>query len=330
MGILDRKWVRALFSIGISIVTIAIFFTVAMTVSDSIPRAEHDCIGYAFFFGAPTIIGILLFYIAADLIDKDNAIVKILRFILIGIGALLIVGCGGSVLIVYSGMSKNFGDANPWVCAFGGMWFLNGLAAGICFFFAAENDAREYMPFIQVVTLLGSYILFVIFAYLGKYVHFFFYGWLFVILCVALIVFIIIGLVKTGGVDLPTEDDKDYKNEDNTDDKDELEIIIYDKDRDVTKNSEKLSLNTEYRIALKTKKPSNVINNYDDINVFIGNDQLSIPLNARDFEMDKCKKPSGFIVKSKSLEKAELTFEYNGKDKDKRKIRSASCTLCFH
>ncbi|MDE5562973.1 MAG: hypothetical protein K2J01_05445 [Clostridiales bacterium] len=185
-----------------------VFFALALFYRSILPEASGNTLSFCFLIGLFTELGVLLVYIAVDVLDQGTALAKLGRIILGILAGILIFGCGVVSLFFYAIQAERLTTTSPWVCAFGGQWLLNGiLAAMFLRFMDDDENAIVLAPFVQLAALFVGYLVYVIFAYLGQYVHTFFYGWILLIIIAAglilLIVLVIKGILDFDEVSLP-------------------------------------------------------------------------------------------------------------------------------
>lgn len=303
---LEKKWVRALISISIPVVTIVTFLLISFSASKNnasttqISQELGNIWGMSF-IGALSSVAIILFYIAVDYFDSDNLLIIILRVVFKVLGVLIILAVGGFTLLAYC-ISSGDGGLNiisPWLCAFGGQWLINGLIATYIFHCAAEDENKKLYPFIQLISFIISYVVTVAFAYLGHYVSSFFYGWAILIICIIMLIIEIIAVLKRNG--RPPKSILVATISDMGDNKIGASNVT---------DHFKLHCGKSYKIKLAIKYSfSNVENsvNCDDAKVMLGFESISIPYDDKYISIEivehyqtyfiiKCKLPTDRII----------------------------------
>ena len=190
MKILEKWWFKLIINLVISVV---LFFGLVIGLADNSQ-------GGSLFIGAFTLAGQLFFLLAFDTIGRfKNKVTGAIRYVFVIIGAVIIIAAGvlSTVLLASGNMT-----GNPWFDSFFSLWFLNGAISFIFYYIINEEVLPEILyGLLPIGSLVASYLLNVVFLYLGLYVHPFFNDYFALVLCFVLAVIMFIIIKKNGGIE---------------------------------------------------------------------------------------------------------------------------------
>lgn len=123
--------------------------------------------------GCWSMVGVILFFFCFDVMgDCENFILRLLRIVLVIIGALVTWFIGIAIYFpsYYAGgyeMTSAMTSASPWLQALVTCWFPGGVLASIAF---AKGIGRNYYarPFMPILCISAAYFVCVPFAFLGN------------------------------------------------------------------------------------------------------------------------------------------------------------------
>lgn len=194
----EKKWFRFLLNAVIGIALVVGLVVFAERYEFSTDFQWDACI----IFGLIAYIGTFFFFLATDILyDADKTIIGILRLVVTIIG-MLFIGFGGmlSMLsVAFDATKEVVSSESPWLFALATPWMMSGILSFLLYCFAEGYDwHRVFFPIIPILSFLGSYILCVIFTYIGNAAGSFFYGWLPFILSIGGIVWVVFELKENG------------------------------------------------------------------------------------------------------------------------------------
>ena len=133
--------------------------------------------------------------------DVENLFLSIIRSILTVGGSIITVLVGLFIQLAQSlETNRSEFSFSPFVAAIFTLGILISVVSIIMYKIFGEMESF-LTPFIPVLSFAIAYVINLIFAFLGKYVHSFFYGWFLFVAALALIVVLIVALIK--GYDVP-------------------------------------------------------------------------------------------------------------------------------
>lgn len=209
MGILGKKWFRALvnFGIGFIISVIVLFGLGTEPFLESVDYLISNFVYHGALFGSLTFLGTFMYFAAYDLLgNKDSTFIGFIRGVLLILGTLIILAVGllGYLIATEYAAQAALLNASPWLYAIGTLWLLGALTSFVLFYFAVDKKwNKKFLPFIPITCNLISYFVSVIFLYIGNAVGAFFY-YIPLILAVLEIVFTIV-LLRKNGLPFPTK-----------------------------------------------------------------------------------------------------------------------------
>ena len=215
---MGNKWVGLAINFVLAL-AVAVVFTAMLA------NSQGGNIGGLAALGSWSVLAQILLYIAFRMLaDSESRFAAFLRVILSLAGGAIILTAGLIPSAAYTTGTGIPAGTSPWGYAFGGCWFLCGVLAFHLYYIACDNRwGGFWFAFMPLISLAASYILYVIFGYIGEAAGSFFTGWLGFILALAGAVFMIVRFVRSGSpfmgslresklpVGAPAQDDGDER-----------------------------------------------------------------------------------------------------------------------
>lgn len=190
---MGNKWVGLAINFVLAL-AVAVVFTAMLA------NSQGGNIGGLAALGSWSVLAQILLYIAFRMLaDSESRFAAFLRVILSLAGGAIILTAGLIPSAAYTTGTGIPAGTSPWGYAFGGCWFLCGVLAFHLYYIACDNQwGGFWFAFMPLISLAASYILYVIFGYIGEAAGSFFTGWLGFILALAGAVFMIVRFVRSG------------------------------------------------------------------------------------------------------------------------------------
>lgn len=190
---MSNKWVGLAINFVLAL-AVAVVFTALLA------NSQGGNLGGLAAMGSWSILAQILLYAAFRMLaDSENRFAAFLRVILSLAGGAIILTAGLIPSAVYTTGADIPAGASPWGYAIGGCWFLCGVLAFHLYYVACDNRwGGFWFAFMPVISLAASYILYVVFGYIGEAAGSFFTGWLGFIVALAGAVFMIVRFIRNG------------------------------------------------------------------------------------------------------------------------------------
>ncbi len=191
---MSNKWVGLAINFVLAL-AVAVVFT-AMLVN-----SQDGNLGGLAALGSWSVLAQVLLYAAFRMLaDSENRFAAFLRVVLLLAGGALILTAGLIPSAVYTAGADIPTGMSPLGYAFGGCWFLCGVLAFHLYYSACDNRwGGFWFAFMPLLSFAASYILYVIFGYIGEAAgSSFFTGWLGFIVALAGAVFMIVRFIRNG------------------------------------------------------------------------------------------------------------------------------------
>lgn len=187
------KWVGLAINFVLALV-VAVVFTAMLA------NSQGGNLGGLAALGSWSILAQILLYAAFRMLaDSESRFAAFLRVIVSLAGGAIILTAGLIPSAAYTTGADIPAGMSPWGYAFGGCWFLCGVLAFHLYYIACDNRwGGFWFAFMPVISLAASYILYVVFGYIGEAAGSFFTGWLGFIVALAGAVFMIVRFVRNG------------------------------------------------------------------------------------------------------------------------------------